>query len=407
MRNLFLLFFICFSTSTSAQTTAGMVAYYTMDSTLLDVTGNTANIGVVVGATDYQCGVLASSLLLDGSNTEISFRGPVNNEFDTEDLSISFYFKSSSNAGTQYLMSKRDSTCQGENEFLLRYVPSSNTINCILAENTSKNISLVHPLNNDICWNHVAIVRENTRVTLYINGEFAAQQGTLSRIDLFNNGYLTLGNAICKSNTETGFGGLIDELRIYNRSLDEEEVKGLYFSPDKIINRDTNIFLGSAVNIELTNTCAEDFNWTPADDVSSPFDAEPVISPKIAGAEVYTIEMTDLETGCTAKDSVRINVVDPNDLECDVVYLPKAFTPNGDNLNDTYGISNPFAIQELISFEIYDRWGGRVFATDTAFERWDGSFNGDPINPGVMIYKVVYICDDTEKQTTGSFTILK
>ena len=79
MRNLFLLFFICFSTSLSAQTTAGMVAYYTMDSSLIDVTGNTANIGVVVGATDYKCGVLASSLLLDGSNTEISFKGPVNN----------------------------------------------------------------------------------------------------------------------------------------------------------------------------------------------------------------------------------------------------------------------------------------------------------------------------------------
>jgi gliding motility-associated-like protein len=262
-------------------------------------------------------------------------------------------------------------------------------------------------LNDDICWNHVAIVRENTRVTLYINGEFAAQQGTLSRIDLFNNGYFTIGNAICKSNTETGFGGLIDELRVYNRSLDAEEVEGLYFSPDKIINRDTNIFLGSAVNIELTNTCAEDFNWTPAGEVASPFDAEPVITPKVAGAEVYTIEMTDLETGCVARDSVRINVVDPNDLECDVVYLPKAFTPNGDNLNDTYGISNPFAIQELISFEIYDRWGGRVFATDSAFERWDGSFNGDPVNPGVMIYKVIYKCDDVERQTTGSFTILK
>lgn len=407
MRGIFILLAICTTSWLDAQTTVGMVAYYTFDSTMTDVTGNTANTGVVIGSTDYSCGVLDEAVSLNGNNTEISFQGPVNNEFDTEDLTISFYFKSNSNTGTQYILSKRDSSCMNENEFLLRYIPSSNSINCTFVENANKNVSLTHPLDEGVCWNHVVIIRESTRVKMYVNGEFADEQGTLSRIDLLSNGFFTLGNAICKSGNDTGFGGLVDELRIYNRSLDEDEIDGLYFNPDQIINRDTNIFLGSSVDIQITNTCAEDFNWTPNDGVTPAFDAEPVITPKVPGAEVYVLELTDMQTGCTAVDSIRINVVDPDDLECDVVYLPKAFTPNGDNINDTFGISNPFAVPELISFEIFDRWGGRVFATANAFEQWDGNFDGQAVNPGVMIYKIVYVCEGVEQQATGTFTILK
>ena len=415
MRALLSFLFLSATISLSAQTTVGMVAYYTMDSTLADVTGNTTNTGIVTGLIDYDCGVLDESVSLDGTNTQIAFgtnmpspvSGPINNEFDTEDISISFYFRSEGNAGTQYLMSKRDSACTGENEFLVRYVPSSNTLNCVFTETASKSISLLHELEDGICWNHVVIVRENTRVTLYVNGAFAQEQGTLSRIDLLNNGIFTIGNALCKTATETGFEGLIDELRVYNRALDPEEVMGLYFRPDQIINRDTNIFLGSTVQIELTNTCAEEFSWTPSDVVMQATDAEPTIVPKEAGAQYYVVEMSEMDSQCAAVDSIRINVVDPNDLDCEVVFLPKAFTPNGDNLNDTYGISNPFAVPELISLEIFDRWGGRVFATANAFEKWDGTFNGEEVNPGVMIYKVRFVCEGIEKQSTGTFTILK
>ncbi|MBO6518362.1 MAG: gliding motility-associated C-terminal domain-containing protein, partial [Bacteroidia bacterium] len=110
---------------------------------------------------------------------------------------------------------------------------------------------------------------------------------------------------------------------------------------------------------------------------------------------------------CSIVDSIRINVIDPDDLSCEEVFLPKAFTPNDDGLNDTYGISNPFAIQELISFEIFDRWGGRVFYTENPQDAWDGYFKGVPVNPGIMLYKVNYICEGEEKISTGSVTILR
>ena len=89
------------------------------------------------------------------------------------------------------------------------------------------------------------------------------------------------------------------------------------------------------------------------------------------------------------------------------MYLPKAFTPNGDGINDSYGISNPFAVRELISFEIYDRWGGRVFSTDNPFETWDGTSKGQYLNPGVLLYRVRFRCDDEEIIDVGSLSIIR
>lgn len=405
---LFLTFFATVLTfSLWAQTTVGLVAYYPMDSTLSDVTGNTANVGTPFGAIEYGCGVDDRAIRLRNTNTEVVFLGPVNDEFDTEDITISFYFKAIAEVGTQYLLSKRDSSCVNENVFTIRYVPNSRTLNCVFTENANKGVTFTEQLNPDACWQHVAIVRDDTKFRLYINGRFRREGGTLSRLDLENNGFLTLGNALCKGASETSFGGLVDDLRIYNRALDDDEVRGLYFSPDQIINRDTNIFLGSAVQIDITNTCAESFSWSPVDDVLDPDEAEPLISPKQDGAVIYTLLFSDNVSSCVAKDSIRINVVDPDDLDCEVVYLPKAFTPNGDGLNDTYGISNPFAVQDFLSFEVFDRWGSRVFFTDTPFEKWDGSFQGQDVNSGVMLFKVRHICRGEEKLTTGSFTILR
>jgi gliding motility-associated-like protein len=405
----YVLLFCCWGAALQliGQTTVGLVGYYPMDSMLTDVTGNTANVGSPVGSISYGCGVDDLALQLPGANSEVVFRGPVNQEFDTEDISISFYFKSTATAGTQYLLSKRDSSCVNENVFTLRYVPSSRTINCIFTENANKGVSFTEQLNPDACWQHIAIVRDDTKFRLYINGRFRRESGTLSRLDLSNNGFLTLGNALCRGASEAPFTGLVDELRIYNRALDDDEVEGLYFAPDQILNRDTNIFLGSALQIDLTNSCAQEFTWSPSTDVFNPDEPEPVIEPASDGAVVYTLLMTDFSSGCTAKDSIRINVVDPNDLDCEFVFLPKAFTPNGDNLNDTYGISNPFALQEFISFEIFDRWGNRVFFADTPFQQWDGSFQNEEVNSGVMLYKVRHICRGEEKLTTGSFTILR
>ncbi|MBL7790845.1 MAG: gliding motility-associated C-terminal domain-containing protein [Saprospiraceae bacterium] len=398
-----------FSFRLQAQTNIGLVAYYSFNIGPQDDTGNSANTGVEIGDPSYVCGVSGQALRLDGGDDALVVLGTdnVNKEFDTEDISISFYFKPVGVNGTQYLLSKRSADCGDENIFYIRYVPQTRTINAAMIQDPLKGVSLVHTIDNTSCWQHVALVRENLRLKMYVNGQFAGDLGTASRVDILNDGNFTIGSSNCIGGNEVPFDGLIDELRIYNRALKEAEIEGLQLSPDMIDNRDTLIFLGSPIQIRLNNSCATLYEWTPAGDVNPSNTPEPVITPSQAGTFTYTLRLSDNVSTCVASDSLRVTVVDPNTLVCDVVYLPRAFTPNGDDLNDEYGISNPFALQELIFFEIFDRWGNRVFYTTDPFAKWDGTYNGQTINPGVLLYRISHVCNGVELLATGSLTLLK
>jgi gliding motility-associated-like protein len=407
MRRFLLLLTLVVSGTLTAQTTSGLLAFYPFDGDLTDVTGNSANTGIAVNPPSYLCGVDDTAISFNGANDQVNLAGPLVEEFNVEDFSVSFYFKSTGNSGIQYLLSKRRTDCASDFAFFIRYRPSTRTINAVLTETPNKNISLTHQLDADKCWQHIAVVRDDTRIKLYVNGQLAQEDRTVGRINIENDGNLILGSSECLNTNEAPFQGLIDDLRFYNRTLRAEEVEGLYFRPDMIQTPDTLIFLGGNLNIRLSSNCGAGFSWSPTAGLNDPTAPEPVFTPIAPGATVFTVRISDDVSSCIALDSVRINVVDPNDLDCSTAFLPNAFTPNGDNLNDTYGISNPYALQKLVSFEIFDRWGGRVFFTNDPFEQWDGSFKGTPVNSGVMLYKVVFVCNDEEKVTTGSVTIMR
>ena len=68
------------------------------------------------------------------------------------------------------------------------------------------------------------------------------------------------------------------------------------------------------------------------------------------------------------------------------LWLPTAFTPNGDGLNDTFGLVVKSA--QIIDFEfiVYDRYGGRVFASTSPDNRWDGTHGGKHVTEGGYLY---------------------
>ena len=111
---------------------------------------------------------------------------------------------------------------------------------------------------------------------------------------------------------------------------------------------------------------------------------------------------------CRAIDTIRLIVVDSSDLDCEDVFLPNAFTPNGDGLNDDFGLSNAsFFLGEFISMEVYDRYGGKIFEGTTTFETWDGTINGEDALPAIYVYKVRYRCNGAERISSGSFNLLR
>jgi|APTNR8051073442_1049403.scaffolds.fasta_scaffold01124_4 gliding motility-associated-like protein len=400
---------ICLLAGLSAQTDVGLVAHYAFDGNLNDKTGSTANTGAPGGTPTFNCGIVGDALELDGASDEVRILGVnnVNREFDTEDFTISFYFKPVSTNGIQYLVSKRNISCNDTGVFYIRYVPATRTLNAFLGQDAAKRVNLITTINNTACWQHVTLVRDDRRVRLYVNTEFATDLGSASRVDISSPGDLVIGGSDCRATNETTFGGLIDDVRIYNRALREPEIRSLFFFPDQILTPDTLIFLGNAVDIDLGPSCGANFNWSPPQDVNSPIEDEPTITPTASGDFIYNLAISDAVSACVATDSIRIRVIDPATLDCDSLYLPRAFTPNDDGLNDTYGISNPYAVQNLISFEILDRWGGRVFYTEDPFARWDGTFQGTLLNPGVLLYRVRYECNGVTRLAAGNVTVVR
>ncbi len=409
MRQLLL---ICLAVSLShtlaGQSTVSMTAYYHFDLTVNDITGNTANAGIAQSPPNFGCGVSNEALSLTLPNSFLRIAGPAKEEFDTENFTLAFYFRATSNEGIQYLFTKRRKDCLGDNAFFIRYRPSTRNINVVLAESADRSINIVHELPLGTCWYHIAVVRDAGNVKLYVNGQLAREQSTFGRIDLRNDGDILLGASECYGSNETYFRGSLDELRLYSRALSRFEVQGLLrVPPDKITVPDTIVFLNNPVPLALSQTCGTSFRWSPASQLDNSGIANPVFDAAKAGNFLYVVQIGDPVSSCVATDSIRITVIDPNSLDCSTLFLPKAFTPNRDGLNDAYGISNPYAIQKLLRFEIFDRWGSKIFATADPFEKWDGSFMGKPLNPGVFVYQVQFECNGEAKTATGSFVLMK
>ena len=69
------------------------------------------------------------------------------------------------------------------------------------------------------------------------------------------------------------------------------------------------------------------------------------------------------------------------------IYLPTAFTPNGDGLNDDFGaVGEGIEAYQLI---IYNRWGQIIFESKNINEKWDGNYNGKQAPPGVYSYELL------------------
>jgi gliding motility-associated-like protein len=89
------------------------------------------------------------------------------------------------------------------------------------------------------------------------------------------------------------------------------------------------------------------------------------------------------------------------------VFVPSAFTPNGDGVNDVFRIAD-LKGQKLLDFSIYNRWGLSVFRTEDVQQGWDGTVGGHPSPTGAYVYLIHYE-DMTGKSmyTKGTFVLLR
>jgi gliding motility-associated-like protein len=123
---------------------------------------------------------------------------------------------------------------------------------------------------------------------------------------------------------------------------------------------------------------------------------------------LYTWTVTDIN-GCIGSASILVNV----DYDRDV-YVPNIFSPNNDGRNDDFKIFTGLGVTGVNYFRIYDRWGNLIHEEKDLLPdangvgKWDGTFNGDPLNPGVYIFvaEITFI-DNATLTYKGDITLVK
>ncbi|MBK6633702.1 MAG: gliding motility-associated C-terminal domain-containing protein [Chitinophagaceae bacterium] len=84
--------------------------------------------------------------------------------------------------------------------------------------------------------------------------------------------------------------------------------------------------------------------------------------------------------GCMAMDTINIKVYQGPEL-----YVPNAFTPNGDGLNDVLKVI-AIGMKEFHFFRIYNRYGQLIFSTTDPGQGWDGRMSGKLQNMGTYVW---------------------
>ena len=144
------------------------------------------------------------------------------------------------------------------------------------------------------------------------------------------------------------------------------------------------------------------YQWSPEEGLSNPNAAITAASP--SKTTIYTVVVTD-SFGCTKSDMVKITV-EPIICKEPLVFVPNAFTPNGDNLNDILYVRGE--IIEKMLFRVYNRWGALVFESQDMLHGWDGTYKGKEAPAGVYDYYLEVTClNKTYYFTKGNIQLLR
>ena len=335
---------------------AVLEAYYPMDDCTMDDAVN-VNDGIYFGPNPCVCGVESNGLQFDGNISFADFP-PSINDILMGDFSMSFYARLNNTGATPVDIFSLSSSCSLDSMFAFRYFPGISQLRVRLSDSPQNFIELSGELSQNACWHYIAIVKSRAVANLYIDGILVDQDAAVSDLNLVVDDNLSISNSECLSapiNPDERLQGRIDELRFYSGILTDRQVANQNLQPDRIITGDTTIFIGENALIRTGGSCSGNFSWNPTTGLSDPNSLNPLASPTESTTYTLTIDDSD----CMVTDDIRINVVERQDLTCEGLSLPSAFTPNQDGVNEVFTISNIFLIDELLSFEIFNKWGGR------------------------------------------------
>lgn len=140
---------------------------------------------------------------------------------------------------------------------------------------------------------------------------------------------------------------------------------------------DFSIVAGESVQLQ-GNTSEIDFVWTPSFNMNDPNLITPVVNPN----HTITYYLTASNGDCSITDFCVVSVIS-------ALEIPNTFTPNGDNVNDTWEILGIEKFPDAY-IQVFDRWGQLVFQSNgyPPSKRWDGTKNGRELAPSSYYYVI-------------------
>ena len=158
------------------------------------------------------------------------------------------------------------------------------------------------------------------------------------------------------------------------------------------------IKLGQSVHLNADS--AQYYYWYPNDGTLSNANVNDPVATPVVPTTYYVVGIN--QYGCRDTDSVHIEVI------YDQIFIPTAFSPNKDGLNDRFRIGN-LGYFTLVQMCIFDRYGELVYEDlSGANTGWDGTFKGQTMDMGTFYYYIIIRRPD-EKQVTykGDITLLR
>jgi gliding motility-associated-like protein len=160
------------------------------------------------------------------------------------------------------------------------------------------------------------------------------------------------------------------------------------------------VFLNALVNVPTGSV-----RWEPAGLVA----CDTCLQTSLQPIENVRLKLTITdEFGCQATDELAISV-----LKKRRVYVPNAFSPDGDGLNDEFVPFGGEDVLEIKNFKIFDRQGNLVFSAENLSpgnlsKGWNGEFRGRIMQPGVFVWfaEIVFI-DKVQEIYSGDVTLLR
>ncbi len=178
-----------------------------------------------------------------------------------------------------------------------------------------------------------------------------------------------------------------------SQSITINPIPAISAGPDKMINAGSS----TTIDATITNPGNYSFLWTPSIYLDAATILNPVSTPD--NTTTYTIQAFDKVTNCIGTDEVIISPITG-------LYIPSAFTPNGDGKNDTWQIPG-LAIYPDAVVTVFNRAGQIVFNQNGyTTSPWDGTLKGAKQPIAVYVY-MIRLNDAANRVLKGTVSIIR